>query len=867
MKIQLKTAVLSFCLVFGLASEAGPALKTPTVSPKTVYRVNVKASAGENMLPDDGYFSPDRPMHLNFSGSLSPGNSVRLEKCRYEKSEFVLEIDTSENKKSGYLQFSTVKMPVTNNLMVMEVMARTAGKGINPHFAVIAIASKYKYISHKRYNLTGNWRKYVAIVEIPKDPKNQNIFWGRVDIPAGCKVQIGRIAVYSMVNNTKVAGWADDAMTEAKKRSAEPNLQDSRTPVPTATKLISSQIGNCNPIRKIKTRLSSEISEGNIAGAALCDYPAFECPVKGEAYGYWSPWWVIADPSVKSAVVDTCFSSAMRFPYSGGETLTVRWKKPVKINRIRLTPRHKKLSGFPIDWHFEISRDGKAFREVFRAKNYNQEGEKVLIEFPEQVVAAVRMTADKIRPETKRHGYFQLRRLEALTSAGKNLALPQFGASAESNNPLSMPLLSHRRFYDHIVRCGIKTVLITINAYPKGYNSINDGIALGSRGYENLTALMQFLKRHGVNTIIRLTLGLQTRRVPPGQLKDLPRKFATQYLPHIRSWKGLVKSYALAGEENQYRMGRPLIYPIKDYIRYFNDSCIACAKEIRKIEPDAEIAVATALFDFGWTEGQLKYGLGKPGLVDTFSVHIYRESDPYGSYPEKCYSFFVDGRRGLETERMFIRAEDEIKAYRKLLDKYNPKLKMSSNETSMRTGTYCWGMATTEAGQAKYVGRQFVMHQFYKIGPNLWWAFIGTRRKDHDGLLWGMVDISDKERKVQAWHSYSYFNAVFDNSWQPDKEFGLIFKPTDKRFYSYTFKRGKEWMAAAWVAVSMRDGNTGKETDILIPGRFLPDVEVECIDLLNGGIQKMNVVHTEKGLLLKGIILRDYVLVFRPVKK
>lgn len=71
-------------------------------------------------------------------------------------------------------------------------------------------------------------------------------------------------------------------------------------------------------------------------------------------------------------------------------------------------------------------------------------------------------------------------------------------------------------------------------------------------------------------------------------------------------------------------------------------------------------------------------------------------------------------------------------------------------------------------------------------------------------------------------------------------------------------------MAAAWVAVSMRDANTGKETDILIPGTFDKDTEVECIDMLNGGIQKMNVEWTEKGLLLKGIILRDYALVFRP---
>lgn len=861
MKIKLQTSYLAFCLIIGCIANASSDLNKN----KSMYQINETVSSAENILPNDGYFSQSLPLHLKAAKELPADCKISLKSCQYEKSDSVLEIDTTKNKKKGYLQLSTVKTPITNNLMVVEVMARVTSKGANPHFAVIAIGSNYKYISHKHYNLTENWRKYVAVVEIPKDNKNKNIFWGRVDIPNGICVQIGRIAVYSMVNNTKIAGMADDAETEAKKKTTEPNLNNSKTQIPTATKLISSQIGNQNQIRKIKPRLSSEIEPNNIAGAALCGYPVFECPAQGEAYGFWSPWWVIADPSIESAVVQKCFSSAMRSPNSGGETLTVSWNKPVKINRVRLTPRDEKLTGFPLDWHLEISNDGKIFREVFRTKNYTQKGSIPQIEFPVQEVAAVRMTADKIRLEGK-NGYFQLRRLEAFSPNGQNLALPQFGASAEANNPLSMPLLSHQRFYDHIVRCGIKTVLIDITASTKAYNSINDGIAFGSRGYENITAFMKFLKKHGVNTIVRLQLGLHRQQLTADQVKDLPQKFATQYLPHIRSWKGLVKSYSLAGEENQYRTGKVSNVPVKDYMKCYNDACIACAKEIRKIEPEAEISVSTALFDFGWTEGLLKYGVGNPELVDTFSVHIYRENDPLGSYPEKCYSFFVDGRRGLESERMFTKAEDEIKAYLNLLKKYNPDLKMSSNETCMKNGTYCRGMASTETGQAKYVSRQFIMHQFYKIGPNLWWSFISTREKDR-GLLWGMVDISNGERKVHAWHSYSYFNAIFDNSWQPDKEFALSITPADERFYSYTFKRGNEWMAAAWIAVSMRDKNTGKEADLLIPGKFSPDTEVECIDMLNGSIQKMNVVHTAEGLLLKGVILRDYALVFRSVKK
>ena len=108
------------------------------------------------------------------------------------------------------------------------------------------------------------------------------------------------------------------------------------------------------------------------------------------------------------------------------------------------------------------------------------------------------------------------------------------------------------------------------------------------------------------------------------------------------------------------------------------------------------------------------------------------------------------------------------------------------------------------------------------------------------------------------------FAALFDSSWKADAESPVVFTPADDRFYSYSFRRGKERLAACWTAVPMRDANTGKLVDAFVPGDFGGMVpKVECIDLFNGGVQRLNVERAERGFLVRGIVMRDYPLVLR----
>ena len=61
----------------------------------------------------------------------------------------------------------------------------------------------------------------------------------------------------------------------------------------------------------------------------------------------------------------------------------------------------------------------------------------------------------------------------------------------------------------------------------------------------------------------------------------------------------------------------------------------------------------------------------------------------------------------------------------------------------------------------------------------------------------------------------------------------------------------------------MRDANTGKVADVFVPGEFGGSVpEVKCVDLLNGGVQTLNVESAEGGFLVRGLVMRDYPLVF-----
>lgn len=157
------------------------------------YKVDRNAPAGKNMLPDDGYFSRTITPHLKPQGK---NGVIALKKENFEKSDTVLNLTCVDKK--NFARFATMDLPITGSRMVFEAMVRSVGSGKDTNCGFIAVASKYKYITHKQFELSSEWRKLTAIVEIPKDPKNVNVFWGFIDVPVDSSIEVGRVAVYSM---------------------------------------------------------------------------------------------------------------------------------------------------------------------------------------------------------------------------------------------------------------------------------------------------------------------------------------------------------------------------------------------------------------------------------------------------------------------------------------------------------------------------------------------------------------------------------------------------------------------------------------------------------------------------------------------
>ena len=816
---------------------------------------------GDNLFANDGYFAPGIEVPLVQSGD-SANCMTGLVAGVFESGTALFSV---ANVSKVNVRFATKKIfPINGDLMVFEVMARSTSPDAN--FAVIGITPDYKHIAHRHYRLTDQWRKCVAILAVPKSiPDGARRWRGLIDVPAGMRVEIGRLALYTAKNDESIAGMADSAEAEDRRIAHEPTLDDFDGPPPTSTAFASSQVGNGNPITPLPTRRSDEIFCDNLLGAALTGDAIVHCPPTGHSYTTWSPWWTIADDDLRRGRANTTFSTHMLLASATNATLTIRLASPAPLVKLRITSRNNGSGALPHDWHIDVSPDGVAFRTVHSARDFNARGVIPEIALDGSLVVAIRMTADRIWQEGKGFGYFQLDRIEAFDSEGVNHALVSKGAKVKTSAPMNVPVLDRASYIDDaIVDCGVKSVLVHVNIIGGwGDNSIAGGFAIGTPAYENLTDNMRYLKSRGVKTYMRLMWGrsIFSARTPEDQAR-FRADYIAKITPFVKAWKGLVACYPLGCEENQFCvLGRGEKMDEPFFKRSYREAVRCASEAIHAIDPDAKTSVTSALFDFGWTEEHLKNGLAR--VLDEVAVNIYRETDPFGSYPEKCYSFFVDGRRGLESERLFTRAEDEIKAFRALLDKYNPKLRFAAHEMSMRIGPYPRGMNSTEAGQAKFALRTYVMHQFYDISPSFWWSFNSGQccESKVEGIEWGVICSGEKR---QAWHAMQRFAALFDSSWKAETENPVVFTPADDRFYSYSFKRGNERLAACWTAVSMRDANTGKLVDAFVPGDFGGiDPKVECIDLFNGGVQKLNVERAEGGFKVRGFVMRDYPLVFR----
>ena len=159
---------------------------------------------GENLFANDGYFASGMEVPLVHSGG--PANCMTgLVAGAFESGTALFSVT---NVSKANVRFATKRtFPINGDLMVFEVMARSTSPGAR--FAVIGITPDYKYIAHKHYRLTDQWRKCVAILAVPKTkPAGERRWRGLIDVPAGMRVEIGRLALYTAKNDESIAGMA-----------------------------------------------------------------------------------------------------------------------------------------------------------------------------------------------------------------------------------------------------------------------------------------------------------------------------------------------------------------------------------------------------------------------------------------------------------------------------------------------------------------------------------------------------------------------------------------------------------------------------------------------------------------------------------
>ena len=142
---------------------------------------------------------------------------------------------------------------------------------------------------------------------------------------------------------------------------------------------------------------------------------------------------------------------------------------------------------------------------------------------------------------------------------------------------------------------------------------------------------------------------------------------------------------------------------LPEFRNYYVALVGAAAERLRQIDPATPIEIETALFDFGWTEAVLAAGLANK--IDLLGVHVYKELRGRNTFPEAAGAVSRDGKRSYtEPYRDY---GEQIAAFRKMIRKYNPNLKINVSETGVNTGINPIGRAyyVSAVSQAKFLAR------------------------------------------------------------------------------------------------------------------------------------------------------------------
>jgi hypothetical protein len=620
-------------------------------------------------------------------------------------------------------------------------------------------------------------------------------------------------------------------------------------PAVEVTKAQTAQVNNSHRAVPFKYRKSSEIDDSIAAlaigfGDIISNYTR-----KTKSYP-WGAYFLTDGETSKEE--NTCFSSKQYFVATPTPApwVIIRMKKCRRINTVVLQDRKDKTN-FPLDFTIQTSRDGKQWETVIAKQAYapsSQDDGRQRFIFKSVKAKFLKITATRLRPEKKRVYYFQMQEVEIRHNDGPNYALASNGGYATSSGSVKNDNFDYEYFYGSIIDAGVKRVLIS---FPAKFHFAKFLSGELKRLPDALISNLKYLRENDVKVSFRIKWKREAlSRDPVRETREwveFNRWIAAQIHDYIENW--VIGNEVNFTPETQH-----------DYVELVKQT----AKAVRSTGYDGLMSINTALFDFTWSEKVLKAGLAD--VIDTFNVHIYKELPRWADMPEVVGTFMIDGKRHWPGEQPYDDYRAEQAAFKSLLAKYNPAIKIWVTETAVNTGDanplaksglYSGAYFVSELSQAKYLARLYVVNQIFGVGPTFWWTLDPFILRAH----WGLIDQHGKRKP--AWYALRNYSALFDSSLKlHEKKDFISISGSAPNIFGATFRaQDNSLLVPLWCAVPMNDANRGEAVSISF-NAFKADT-IEAYDLISGTRQRLNFTNEGDIAILRDFIIRDYPVVLK----
>lgn len=595
--------------------------------------------------------------------------------------------------------------------------------------------------------------------------------------------------------------------------------------VPSNTRTL--QQGNSNTLMDLKTDITGDIG----SGVTYLNSTEVINSTADTKYKNLSPQLAI------DGDISTYYSSGLYYNQPSPENDYIQIELPTvqEIYTVNLTPVKGGVS-FPYDVEIQISSDGITWTTAATKTGMNATSqEEVKISFNvKKALKYVRVISKKLKPQGSTNYYAQYAEIQLLTPTGENAALISNGAKASASNSLYGDLFDYETFFSDTIDTGVNWVNIT---NENAYNLYKNGNSVEP----SQTEIDNFKKLHdnGIKILYRFT-NAPTYTEISADRDAAADKFIAALTPRVEALKDYVDVWGLFGEINTQDNSRAADYA------YVIEKV---ATEIRKIDTDAKINFATALFDYGWTKNMLDAGLDD--CVDIIGVHIYKDIWPTLSYPEIAGTIIKEGKEVTDSEHTTY--EEQVKAYQSLLSAYPRDIQVMITEVSEPEGLLANAVGEGDV-LAKWLTRQYATDKLLGIDGTFWFTVdpISAPR-----IVTTLVDTDGN--RTPAWYALQNYNSVFSGTNQKSLQALNITGQTDNLKYG-VFENETEYVIPYWYAVSFLEEFESGLINIDLSDFCAKDVT--AVDLLTGKEQEIDI---ENGIA-KNLIVQDYVTVLK-VKK